>query len=193
MPVVAGAWLQTALSAEARVMTPRGPRAAGLLAPGDLVLTVDHGALPLQWVGRRALSTRQMVEQPALAPILVPRNAFSGGNPRLDLRLSPLAGILLNLPGGPPEGVLIEAREMVGLKGIQLAPARPVTYVQLLLERHAILAADGLAIESFHPNVLQPEPANSSQRAEILACFPGLEHDLDLFGPEARLRAERAR
>lgn len=192
-PLQPGAWLQAAMPAEARIMTPAGPRAAGLLEPGDEVLTIDDGALPLAWVGRRAVTARQMAERPELGPVEIPRNAFGGGSPRVPLRLSPRAGIHLVLPGGPKVGVLIEAQEMVGLCGIRPAPARAVTYVQLLPERHAIVVVDGLPIESFHPAALTPVPENRRQRAEVLARFPELEHGLDLYGPEVRLRAGRKR
>lgn len=192
-PPLPGAWLQSAVAAETRIMTPAGPRAAGLLTIGDLVLTVDRGAMPLRWVGSRGLSARQLAERPELGAVLVPRNAFGGGAPCRDLRLSPLAGILHMMQGAPEGGVLIDARDMIGLKGIVAAPARPVTYIQLLLDDHAIIAADGLAVETFHPGALQPEPVNSRQRAEVIACFPDLEHGLELYGPEARPRAERRR
>lgn len=188
-----GAWLHGAVPAEARIMTPDGPRAAGLLAPGDVILTLDDGAQPLAWVGRRAVTARQMAERPNLGPVVIPRNAFGGGCPRVALHLSPRAGMLLMLPGGPETGVLIEAREMLGLHGIHPAPARGVTYVQLLPERHAIMVADGLPVETFHPAVLAPTPENRRLRAEVFACFPELEHGPDLYGPDVRPRAERQR
>ncbi|NDR58306.1 Hint domain-containing protein [Aliiruegeria sabulilitoris] len=193
MPLLPGAWLQSAIAAEARVMTPQGPKPAGQLQTGDLILTVDKGALPLRWIGKRALSPTQMAEMPEIGPVTVPRNALAGGSPRMDIRLSPLAGLLLTLPGGPKSGVLIEAREMIGLLGIKPAPARAVTYVQLMTEEHALIAVDGLAVETLHANALRPLPGNSRQRAEVLAQFPDLEHGLDLYGPEIRPRAERRR
>lgn len=190
-PLLPGAWLQSAVAAEARIMTPAGPRPAGCLRAGDLVLTIDRGAVPLRWVGRRALSVAAQAEMPEIGAIEVPAHALGGGNPRQAVRVSPLAGLLLTLKGGPEEGVLVEAREMRGLCGIERAAARPVTYVQFLTDTHALIAADGLAIETLHPATLHPTPQNSSQRAEILACFPELEHGLDLYGPEIRKRAER--
>ncbi|PRY26497.1 Hint domain-containing protein [Aliiruegeria haliotis] len=188
-----GAWLVSAVAAETRIMTPDGPRSAGLLAPGDQVLTLDHGALPLLWVGHRTATPAQIAERPDIGAIEIPAHAIAGGEPRLPLRVSPQAGILLDLAGGPDDGLLLRAEDLVGHAGIRRAPAAQVTYVQFLFRHHAIVAANGLLLESFHPAWLRPVRGDCRQRAEILSILPELDHGTDFYGPEVRQRAARQR
>ncbi|SFB75064.1 Hint domain-containing protein [Tropicimonas isoalkanivorans] len=187
-----GAWLIAAVAAETRIMTPTGPCPAGRLQPSDFVQTIDHGPVPVLWSGRRTVSARQVAACPQLGPILVPRAAFGGGTPRRPVRLSPRAGVLLS-PDNAPDGVLVPAGDLCGHAGIAPTPAEAVTYVQLLLERHAVIAADGLPVESFHPGWLDDGPWNSRLRAEVIAVLPDLEHGPDLYGPDVRPRVQRAR
>ncbi|WP_068115117.1 Hint domain-containing protein [Tropicimonas marinistellae] len=188
-----GPWLISAIAAEARIMTPAGPCPAGRLVPGDSVQTLDHGPCRLLWCGRRTITAAQVAARREVGAISVPAHAFSGGSPRRALRLSPRAGVLMLPDGAPRNGVLVPARDLLGHAGIAPAQAATVTYVQLLLERHAIFAADGLLVESFHPGWLGEGPTDSRLRAEVLEVLPELEHGLDLYGREVRLRAERAR
>ncbi|MFD0979914.1 Hint domain-containing protein [Tropicimonas aquimaris] len=186
-----GAWLVSAVAAEARIMTPTGPCPAGRLVPGECVLTLGAGACRVLWTGRRCVTGAQLADSPNFGAVVVPEGAFGGGAPRRPLRLSPHAGVLVFPEGGPAEGVLVPARDLCGHAGITMAPAATVTYVQLLLERHAVIVADGLPVESFHPGALDEGPWNCGLRAEILSVLPDLEHDLGLYGPEARGRATR--
>ncbi len=186
-----GAWLNAAVAAETRIMTPAGPRAAGCLQPGDTVLTVDSGAMRIRWMGRRPLSALQIGELPSVGAIKVPRNALGGGCPRRDIRVSPRAGLLVHPAGAPESGLLMTAEDLVGSVGLGRAPAAPVTYVQILLDHHAMLAAEGLGIESFQPATLGSGLEDLRARAEILAIFPELEHGLDLYGGDIRPRGQR--
>lgn len=188
-----GAWLVSAVAAEARIMTPSGPCPAGRIAAGTHVLTLGGGPCRVLWTGRRCVTESQQAQAPEFGAVRVPEGAFGGGAPRRPLRVSPHAGVLVFPEGGPPDGVLVPARDLCGHAGIAMATAATVTYVQLLLERHAIITADGLPVESLHPGCLDESPWNCRQRAEILSVLPDLEHDLGLYGPEARGRAVRRR
>jgi hypothetical protein len=185
-----GGWLEAALAAETRVMTPSGPRAAGLLRVGDAVLTLDAGAQPVRWIGRHVLSAAQIAARPELGPIDVAAHALGGGAPRQAIRVSPRAGLCLDLPDAPEGGVLVEAGLCLGLPGLRRAPAAGVTYVQLLLDRHGLIAADGLTVETLHPARLRPSRADRGVWSAVLGVRPELEHGCDLYGPAVRPRAE---
>jgi hypothetical protein len=70
------------------IKTPNGQTLIEQLAPGDMVLTMDHGPQPIRWIGS---SKRPAVGN--MAPILIRKGAL--GNTR-DLRVSPQHRMLLS-------------------------------------------------------------------------------------------------
>jgi len=125
-----------------RVQTDRGLRAIGLLQPGDLVATLDHGLQPVIWVDHDPIP-RDLIELPI----------GSFGNAEL-LRLTPQHRVLLASPQaelafGAAE-VLIPAAALVRA-GIARTGGRG-RVCNLLLPRHeVILAAGGAPVESLLP------------------------------------------
>jgi hypothetical protein len=184
-----GGWLVAALAAEARVMTPAGPRAAGLLVPGDTVLTFDDGAVPVLWAGRRRVTAAEAGARPALAPLLMPSGCLAPGSPRRPVRLSPQAGLLLERSDLPRGGLLVPAGTLAGPGGLCHAPGCDVDYVQILLQRHGLIGVEGALMETLHPACL---PTDAPERAAIDGALPGCAHDAELYGPQVRPRARPA-
>ncbi len=178
-----------ALAGDALIDTPDGPRAADALRPGDLVLTRDSGAQPLRWTGTLALAGGALRRSPALRPVLVAPDALGPACPHEPLRLSQEHRLLLG--GARAQAlfhdaeVLVRAADLVNGRSIRFddAPAG-LRYVQLLLDRHHVLSANGVPVESFHPrhgagalaDRKPPDPA----RDFLFRDAP------DDFGPEAR-------
>lgn len=185
-----GGWLVAALAAEMRVMTPAGPRAAGLLAPGAQVLTLDHGAVPVLWAGRRRVTAAEAEARPAIAPLRMPAGWLAPGAPRQSLRLSPRAGVLLERPDLPPGGLLVPAATLVGTGGLSPESGADVTYVQIVLARHGLVGVEGVPVETLHPACL---PRDAPERVALADVLPDCAHDADLYGPQVRPRAEAAR
>lgn len=131
-------------TADTRIETPAGLRRVGALRAGDRVITQDGGAQPVRWVGRR-LSAGVGEATPVLfAP-------GSIGNNRA-LRLSQQHRVLVRSPQaellfGAAE-VLVPAKAMVDGSCVRYAPCPSVDYVHLLLDRHALLRAEGALCES---------------------------------------------
>ena len=126
------------------IETPDGPRPIESLQPGNPVITLDHGPMPLRWAGRFTVFGRG-----PLAPIRIAAGAL--GN-RRDLLVSPNHRILLRAPQvellfGAPE-VLVPAKALVNGTTIHAAPMRRVTYHHLLLDGHQAIVAEGIASES---------------------------------------------
>jgi len=126
------------------ISAPRGTVAVERLQPGDRVRTLDHGAQPILWVGKKDVSARA-----DMAPVCFEAGAI--GNRRA-LRLSPqhrvlMRGARVEMMFGVPE-VLLPARAFLGLPGVSQKRARWVTYVHLLFERHEIVWAEGAPCES---------------------------------------------
>lgn len=163
------------------IETPDGPRLVEDLRPGDLVLTADHGAQPLRWIGQRTVAA-----QGAQAPVLIRKGAL--GNTR-DLLLSPqhrmlLTGWQAELYAGSDE-VLAAALHLVNGDTITRAPGGMVTYIHLLFDEHEIIWAEGIPTESFHPGAYAMNVLDDAARAELLALFPELDGETG-YGPLAR-------
>ncbi|MDP4033888.1 MAG: Hint domain-containing protein [Pseudorhodobacter sp.] len=151
------------------ILTPEGERAVETLAPGDMVMTLDHGAQVLRWIGSRSVAGMGR-----FAPIRFAPGAL--GNARA-LLVSPqhrmlLSGWRAELLFGCGE-VLAAARHLVDGDRVHVQPMASVRYVHLLFDRHEIVEAEGVASESFHPgdSILA---GDAELRAEILALFPKL-------------------
>jgi hypothetical protein len=133
--------------------TPHGARPAGSLQAGDRVLTRDHGARELLWTGQRTVTETELLFRRHWAPVLVRAGAFGPGAPTRDTLFSPqhrllVAGAEVELMFGEPEA-LASARSLVdGLSVLWPRRLAPVTYVHLLLDRHEVLSANGMAAES---------------------------------------------
>lgn len=125
-------------TSSAMIDTPSGPRPAGLLRPGDKVVTRDDGAVPVVWVGARDVTPPEMIADPALRPVRMAAGPV----------LSPLHRVLRT--GGPlplltGEGeALIEARWL----GRPFVPRGGARYVHFACERHQVVRADGIWAET---------------------------------------------
>ena len=178
--------------AGSRVATPAGPRAVETLVPGDLVLTKDAGPQPLRWIGRRTVPA-----EGRFAPIRFETGAHGATRPLL---VSPQHRVLVRDPAaellfGEAE-VLVAAKDLVDGRAVQVVEGGTVEYVHLLLDRHHIVFADGIASESFLPGPQVMGAMEAAVQAEICALFPELDPETGAgYGPAARrsLRAYEAR
>lgn len=180
-----------ALGAEALVDTPDGPRPADALRPGDMVLTRDAGAQPLRWTGRLRLpgSTRADAGAGAIHAVRIAADALGYGCPREPLRLAPdhrllLGGARAQALFGATE-VLVRAADLVNDRSIRRddAPAG-LGFVQLLLDCHHVLRANGVPVESHHPQHSAPAPGTRPPPDPQLAAL--LSGDPGSYGPQAR-------
>lgn len=125
--------------------TPNGLVRAERLSAGDLVMTRDHGALPLTSV---VLNRRPAVDM--AAPILINAGAFGDHD---DITVAPGQRILVE--SGAAElffgelEVLVEGNHLLGSAYVRQLPSAPmVTYVQLVCAHPELIEANGLVIES---------------------------------------------
>ncbi|GAA6189247.1 Hint domain-containing protein [Litorivita sp. NS0012-18] len=183
-PVVSYSNLAVCFTAGTRIATARGPALVEDLRAGDRVLTMDHGAQPLIWVGAQRASG-----QGATAPVRVP--ALALGNTR-DLLLSPQHRVLRRMAGsrvqkGRAGECLTPVKSLSGAAGIGPAPCKEVVYYHLLLARHEVIFAEGAPVESMLPGPVALRALTPASRAQLLALCP----DLEVLVRPARSNSER--
>lgn len=161
------------------IATPAGERRVEDLRAGDAVLTADHGAQRLLWVGRRHLDAATLDLAPNLRPVHVAAGALGPGLPRRDLLLSPQHGLLVCSPiaervGGAPE-VLVAVRHLIGLPGITPArEIRAISYLHLLFMRHELVIANGALSESLYLGRQALRGLSRPARNEVFTLFAEL-------------------
>jgi hypothetical protein len=131
-----------------RVGTPQGETAVEDLRIGDLVnasFSPDAERTPqlVKWLGYRRIDLKEHPRPDMVAPIRIRNSAFADGVPHRDLLVSPDHAILV-------DGMLISARQL--LNGVTIRREenwRSVEYFHVELDRHAVMTAEGLAVESY--------------------------------------------
>jgi hypothetical protein len=173
------------------IATPDGPCAVETLRPGMAVLTRDHGAQPLIWVGTTRVDGLRLAALPAFRPVRIRADAFGPGCPSRDTCLSQQHRVLITgwraeLLFGEGE-VLVAARHLVDDDAVTIArDLDGITYVHLLFDGHEVVDANGLAAESFLPGPQAVAALDRARRDEILALFPELAGDAALGPRPAR-------
>ncbi len=182
-----GVWLESAISAQARVLTPEGAVPAGQLRAGDMLETKDLGPLKVRWVGLTRVTREQLSQSPTLCPVRVRAGSIDGTYPRQDMEISPNAGLVMRSNVNPEDERIVSATALSRRDGFcKSIPRNGITYVQILLERHAVMVVEGLEMESFHPGNLRPTRDEAGIWSEIMAALPELEHELETYGPRVR-------
>jgi collagen type I alpha len=179
-----------------RLAGPDGEQRVECLAVGDRLLTASGQPRRIVWIGRRRIDCARHPDPNAVWPVRVRAGAFGPGLPRRDLLLSPQHAVFA-------EGVLIPVRVLANGGTIRAEARRAVEYFHVELDRHDVLLAEGLPVESYLDTgdracfenggaalVLHPDFAR-------LAWDAGACAELKVTGPEVEAvrasLAERAR
>ena len=180
------------------ITTRRGEVAVEELRARDEVLTRDGGFRRLVWTGKRVLSAADLVAEPALRPVRIAAGALGAGLPQRDMLVSPQHRMLIEghraeMLFGEGE-VLVAAKHLTGLDGVDHVRTDGVTYIHIMFDRHEIVCADGAWSESFQPSARMVRGMERAQAEEILTLFPELAARETAF-PAARLslKAHEAR
>ncbi|WP_095589801.1 Hint domain-containing protein [Actibacterium ureilyticum] len=175
--------------------TPAGPRRVEDLSVGTLVDTLDHGPRPICWIAGRQIPLGGA--NPALRPVRIGADAMGPGVPDRDVLLSPAHRVMVrsglcDLYFGQCE-VFVPARFLLGRAGITVADGlAQVEYWHFMFDRHEIVRASGLPVESFFPGTVGASHLSRAARAELYAIFPELRHrDWQRFGTTARKTLKR--
>jgi len=180
-----------------RLRTEAGEVAIEDLGPGDRLLTRDSGPQAVLWTGHRRMSGARLFAMPDQRPIRLRRGALGVDRPEDDLVVSPehrvlVTGCAARELWGEPE-VLVRAADLVGDRYITVDHSlRETWYIHLMLERHEVIWANGLEVETFHPGFMGFEHLSAGQRDLLLDLRPELGENPDLYGAPARRMVSRA-
>lgn len=172
--------------------TGRGPRPIEDLAPGDEVVTRDHGLQTIRWTGRTTVTA-----EGALAPIRIDPVLLDGAN--APLLVSPMHRLMWSGPRAQmlfgEEEVLVSAQDLLGSPAARRVEGGSVTYLHLMTECHELVYANGAPAETFYPDDAALAALSDEVRNRLFAQVPELRGDSGSFAGTARvcLRAHEAR
>ncbi|SDY02464.1 Ig-like domain-containing protein [Citreimonas salinaria] len=174
------------------IATPQGERPVEDLKPGDRVITRDNGIQQIAWVGRKDLTGRDLARAPHMNPVLIRQGALGKGLPEQDMLVSPNHRVLVASDRAAlyfeEREVLVAAKHLTGIGGIDTVEAAAVSYIHVMFERHEVILSNGAWTESFQPGDYSLRGIDEAQREEILALFPELAHatGLESYGAARR-------
>jgi hypothetical protein len=155
------------------IATPRGPVAVEELRLGDIVLTAEGAALPVLWIGHRTVDCSRHPRPEQVWPVRIKAGAFEPQAPLRDLFLSPDHAV-------HAEGVLIPVKYLVNGTTVAQLAVETVTYLHIELERHQLVLAEGLAVESYLDTGDRRAFANGPDAALLHPAWGGEARDVCL-------------
>ncbi len=161
------------------IATPKGEVLAEDLRVGDRIVTRDNGLQPITWIGKKRIDYKQLNALPTVRPILVKEGAIGDGLPERDMLVSPshrmlIVSELAQLYFDRAE-VLVAAKHMLNMDGVEISNQPYITYLPIMCENHEIVLSDGTWSESFQPGDFTLKGFDSAQREELFLLFPELE------------------
>lgn len=167
----------TCFMAGTLIRTPDGEVPVEQLARGDLVMTVDGKAMPVEWLGRQTIS-RLFSDPLRVLPIRIRAGALGDNVPARDLLASPDHAFLV-------DGALIQAGALVNHTSIVRETNVPqvFTYYHVELADHSLILAENTPAETFVDNV---DRLGFDNWAEHEALYPGGKEIVELPYPRAK-------
>ena len=161
-----------------RIATPKGEIAVEKLEVGDRVITRDNGIQEIRWIGARDMSGAELERAAHLKPVLIRRGALGNDLPERDMMVSPNHRVLVANDKTAlyfeEREVLVAAKHLIGLDGIDIVEVSHTTYIHIMFDQHEVILSDGTWTESFQPGDQSLAGIGSEQRDEILELFPEL-------------------
>ncbi|WP_212525249.1 Hint domain-containing protein [Actibacterium sp. MT2.3-13A] len=156
------------------------------LRPGDRVLTRDHGAQPLRWVGHRTVRAVG-----PFAPVVITKGTYANQS---DLIVSQHQRLFLYQRGAQrlteTAELFVKALHLVDGEAVFLRAGGFVEYFHLVFDRHEIIYAECIPTESLLINERTLGQLPEEVLREVETHLPGLSHRPH-FGTEAEGRLLR--
>ncbi|MFC4214950.1 Hint domain-containing protein [Pseudophaeobacter arcticus] len=175
------------------IATPEGERRVEDLGVGDRIITRDNGIQAIRWLGKRTLATAELKAAEHLQPILIREGALGNGLPERDMMVSPNHRVLVANDKTAlyfeDREVLVAAKHLTGLAGVDAVETSSVTYIHFMFDQHEVVLSDGAWSESFQPGDQTLRGLDNAQRNEVYEIFPALKSE---EGREAYSSARRS-
>ncbi len=161
------------------IATPKGERRVEDLQVGDRVITRDNGIQQIRWLGTRTLDADDLSRAAHLNPVLIRQGALGHGLPERDMMVSPNHRVLVANDKTAlyfdDSEVLVAAKHLTGVDGIDVIETGQVTYIHFMFDQHEVVLSDGAWTESFQPGDVTLRSMGNDQRNEIFELFPELK------------------
>lgn len=163
------------------IATPEGERRVEDLDVGDRIITRDNGIQSIRWLGKRSLATAELKAAEHLQPILIREGALGNGLPERDMMVSPNHRVLVANDKTAlyfeDREVLVAAKHLTGLAGVDAVETSSVTYIHFMFDQHEVVLSDGAWTESFQPGDHTLRGLDNAQRNEVYEIFPELKSE----------------
>ena len=188
---------ESAFSAFARgtlIATPQGEVAVEDLQPGDRISTEEGKAAKVVWIGSSSFVPADAGRRMPLVRIMP--DSFGQGRPGSFLTVGPAARLLhtphhLRAAFGERR-MLTPVHEFIdGVNVIKVVPPTPIRLFHICLDRHALIRAGGMAMESFYPDLDAMEGLSRGLCDRFIGLFPHISR-LEDFGAPVQARAPDA-
>jgi len=172
-----------------------GPIAIEDLLPGDRVCTVDNGLQTLLWIGSISIASHADAKNEPEPLSRITADSFGLGRPMPDLLLGPSARLLRRDPAlvsamGTSVALAPVTAFVDGETVLSIFPVAPTRVYHLLFSEHQIIRANGLEIESYHPEKSLETSLSREAMPLFLDLFPHIS-SLGHFGPVAYPRLSK--
>lgn len=162
------------------IMTESGPVPVGDLAAGTMIVTRGGQLRPLMWVGSITFVPQIAADPQAARMTRVAADSFGLERPMCDTLFGPAArhlGLAPRLALADEDGHALmpvsDAEDHCGI--VPVTPMHPVRLYHVMLDRHAVIYANGMPVESFHPGLATLESMGPNMRALFMSLFPHLK------------------
>ena len=176
-----------------KIATPKGEVRVEELQVGDRVITRDNGIQTIRWVGAREMTGAEFEMAAHLKPVLIRKGALDNALPERDMMVSPNHRVLVANEKTAlyfeEREVLVAAKHLTGMDGIDVVEVSGTTYIHVMFDRHEVILSDGTWTESFQPGDMSLAGIGEEQRNEILELFPELATQDGIEGYAAARRS----
>ena len=172
------------LTKETMNTTRVGTMRALRLQKGDLVFSKDNGSQSIAWAGKRTLRVEDGSLGTDQQPILLRKNCLGPLVPDRDMLVSPCHRLLLTGKWADQlfgeDEVLVAARHLVGMPGVENWHCAVVTYLHFTCNLPEIVQINGMWSETAAPCVIPTSDAMRDQSDEVDRVFPELKTEANV-------------
>lgn len=146
------------------IETAKGRMPVESLSPGDRILTLDNGMVPIRGIGCRIAENHAPI-----SAVSLPTGTMGNLRP---LTVTPDYRILINSPLAETycgdRQVFVEAFEVARAGKAETVQCDELTVYQILLDRHDVIFANGCGVESLFPSATVLSTLPADVRAALL-------------------------